>query len=229
MPEQLTFDLPGKPALGRDDFFVSPVNAAAVGTVGDWQNWPGGKLILIGPSGSGKTHLAHVWASEANAQVLSAGAIAPPAIADIVQTNKNIAIEDADQIAGNGALEDALFHLHNLVLAQNGRLLVTASAPPVRWGLGLADLTSRMQGSNIVTLAPPDDPLLAAVLVKLFGDRQLVVAPKVVSYLLGRMERSFAGAQSLVAQLDRAALAQKRAITPALAAKVLDKLTQDTP
>ena len=55
MPEQLTFDLPSKTALGRDDFFVSSANAAAVAMVEGWQSWPSRKLLLIGPSGAGKT------------------------------------------------------------------------------------------------------------------------------------------------------------------------------
>ncbi len=40
LAEQLTFDLPVRPALGREDFFVSPANAATVATVEGWQAWP---------------------------------------------------------------------------------------------------------------------------------------------------------------------------------------------
>ena len=67
MAEQLSFDLPVRAALGREDFFVSPANAEAVAMVEGWQGWPSRKLVLTGPAGAGKTHLAHVWAGLAGA------------------------------------------------------------------------------------------------------------------------------------------------------------------
>ena len=226
MPEQLTFDLPARPALGRDDFFVSPSNVLAIKLIDTWQNWENQKLLLIGPKGAGKTHLAGVWATEADAQIINGFDITPDNIAEHVQLNPRIALENADRIAGDAKREDALFHLHNLVLAEGGRLLVTASSPPRHWGLLLPDLLSRMQAAQIATLTAPDDALLSAILVKLFNDRQLAVSPSLISYLVPRMERSFEGASILVASLDAAALAQSRAITQPLAAKVLDNLSQ---
>ena len=73
-----------------------------------------------------------------------------------------------------------------------------------------------------IAIGAPDDALLAAVLVKLFADRQLRIAEEVVTYLLGRMERSFAACARLVERLDHAALAGQRAITVPLARRVLD-------
>jgi hypothetical protein len=63
MAEQLVFDLPVRPAMGRDDFFVTGSNAGALAQVDGWRDWPFGKLVLVGPEGAGKTHLAHVWAA----------------------------------------------------------------------------------------------------------------------------------------------------------------------
>ena len=72
-------------------------------------------------------------------------------------------------------------------------------------------------------LDAPDDTLLAAVLAKLFSDRQLTPRPDVIPYLVTHMERSFAAAQSIVATLDATSLAQKKPITRAMAARCLDK------
>jgi len=226
MSRQLTFDLPARPALGRDDFFVSPSNTHAVATIDDWQNWPQGKLVLAGPRGSGKTHLAHVWAAETDAAVVPAAQIASHDISGLAAANAHIAVEDVDRIAGDSGAEVALFHLHNLVLSEGGRLLLTAATAPPEWPITLPDLASRMQGTHVITLAPPDDPLLLAILVKLFADRQLAISPAVLSYLVSRMERSFQGAQSLVAALDMQALSEGRAISQRLAARVLDNLTR---
>jgi chromosomal replication initiation ATPase DnaA len=55
--------------------------------------------------------------------------------------------------------------------------------------------------------------MMEAVLVKLFADRQLVVAPDVIAYALRRMDRSFAAVRHLVATADKESLAGKRPIT----------------
>jgi len=227
MPRQLAFDLPVRPALGRGDFLVAPPNAVALATV-EGGDWPQGKLILAGPEGAGKTHLAHVWATAEGAAVIAAADLAGADIPTLAGSGA-VAVEDADRIAGDRAAEDALFHLHNLVLAEGGRLLLTARAAPRHWGLALPDLASRMQAAGLATIAPPDDALLSAVLVKLFADRQIAVPPALISWLVTRMERSFAGAQRLVAALDARALAEGKPVSRGLAQAVLDSDGQDRP
>ncbi len=222
MPRQLTFDLPSRPALGRDDFFVSPANTLAVAMIDGWESWPERKLALVGAAGSGKTHLAHVWAAESSGSVLSAKGLCGQDIAGLAAGGARVAVEDVHQIAGEIAEEQALFHLHNLLLAEGGALLLTSTTPPNRWSLSLPDLASRMQGTNVAHLTLPDDELLKAVLMKLFADRQLAVALPVVDYLVTRMERSFGGAQNMVKRLDQAALVQRRPITRAMVAAILD-------
>lgn len=222
MPRQLRFDLPARQALGREDFFVSPTNAAAVGMIEGWQGWSARKLVLIGPPGAGKTHLVHVWAGLAAAHVVAARDLATADIPTLAA--QNVAVEDTHRIAGDRAAEEALFHLHNLALAEGHSLLVTADRPPQRWGLDLPDLLSRMQGTTLVALDPPDDDLLAAVMMKLFADRQLSPAPDTIPYLIPRMARSFDAARKVVSALDDAALEGGRAINRTLARHVLDKL-----
>ena len=221
MTRQLAFDLPHRTARGREDFFVSAANAAALAGLDGWRGWPDGRMLLIGPSGAGKTHLAYVWAGDSGACILPAADLPGqdlPALAE----GPALVVEDADRIGGKGAAEDALFHLYNLAASGRRALLVTAGGPVPGWGLRLPDLQSRMQSMAQLALQAPDDPLLAAVLVKQFSDRQLAVPASLIPYLLARMERSLAGARALVAALDRAALAEGGAITQKLAKRVLD-------
>ena len=69
-------------------------------------------------------------------------------------------------------------------------------------------------------MAPPDDALLRALIVKLGADRQLVLDEALVSYLANRIERSFAAARAAVVRLDEEALRQHRPVTKALAAEL---------
>lgn len=216
---QLSFDLPVRPALGRADFFVSPANAMAVVLLESWQSWAGRKLALIGPKGAGKTHLAHVWAATSGALILRAVDLCDVEIPAVAMGP--VVVEDVQDIAGIRPLEEALFHLHNLVLAEGFPLLVTADRPAHLWGITLPDLMSRMQGTQSVNLEQPDDQLLSAVVAKLFADRQLMPAPDVIAYLVSRMDRSFDAAADLVAAIDREALSRKRPVTRKLAAEVL--------
>jgi chromosomal replication initiation ATPase DnaA len=221
MARQLSFDLPVRPALGREDFFVSPANAEAVAMIEGWQGWPSRKLILAGPAGAGKTHLTHVWAALSGGRIIGSHDLPAADIPTLAQGP--VAVEDAHLIAGDRTAEDALFHLHNLTLAEGHTLLVTARTAPHLWGLTLPDLASRMQGTLLTELRAPDDALLSAVLMKLFADRQLSPSPDTIPYLARRIERSFDAARETVETLDRAALAQGRAITRSLAARALDK------
>jgi chromosomal replication initiation ATPase DnaA len=72
----------------------------------------------------------------------------------------------------------------------------------------------------VVTLDSPDDAILRALLMKLAADRQVSLEESVLNYLLPRIERSFAGAQSAVARLDQEAMRQHRPVTRALAAEL---------
>ncbi|WP_272009367.1 DnaA ATPase domain-containing protein [Roseovarius sp. ZX-A-9] len=220
MPNQLSFDLPAKPARGRDDFFVSAANGVAVALIEGWRDWPARKLILSGPDGAGKTHLAHVWAELSGARILAAADLASADIAQLA--TGNLAIEDTDGIAGQAAAETALFHLHNLALAEGHSLLFTARTPPSAWPLGLPDLASRMQGTPACVMGEPDDALLCAVMMKQFADRQIMPSPGTIPYLAKRIPRSFRSARDTVEALDALSLSTGRPVNRALAAQLLD-------
>lgn len=223
MAEQLGLNLPGIPALGREDFLVAPSNALAVSLIEAWPDWQAGKLVLTGPMGSGKTHLAHVWAARSGARLIAARQVAEADIPTLA--TDPVAVEDVPGIAGDAAAETALFHLHNLALANGQTLLFTGAPPLTAWPLALPDLRSRLQGAASAELAPPDDTLLAAVLAKLFADRQITPPASVIAYLVPRMDRSFTAARSIVERLDRASLGQRKPITRHLARMVLDTST----
>ncbi|SFE07689.1 P-loop NTPase family protein [Roseivivax sediminis] len=224
--EQLVFDLPVRPAFGREDFFVAEANAMAVAQIDMWRAWPGSKFSLVGPAGAGKTHLAHVWQEESGGRIVAATALAQAEIPDLA--DRPVCVEDVGAIAGDADGEAALFHLHNLVLAEGHALLMTAHVPPAQLGLQLPDLASRLMGTQFVRLSAPDDALLGAVMAKLFHDRQLDPAPQVIPYLVRRMPRSFASARRLVGEIDRQALSRRSRVTLPLARETLSRLEPET-
>ncbi len=213
---QLTFDLPHAESFRRDDFLASPANEAALALVERWPEWPGRMAAIVGPRGAGKSHLAAIWAERTGARIVAASALERAEVPAALATGA-LVVED---VAPGAADEAALFHLLNFGREDGAWLLFTASQRLDGAGFALADLASRLRAVPVVTLSPPDDALLSAVLVKLFADRQLAVGEGVITYLLPRMERSFSAARETVAKLDAAALSKGRAVNRALAAEI---------
>jgi DnaA regulatory inactivator Hda len=209
---QLPLDLGHRPASGREDFLVAPCNEAAVAWLDRWPRWSAPALVLCGPAGCGKTHLVQVFRARSGACLLDPGTLSVANLPSRLGDARAAIIDPAQAMP-----EQALFHLYNLLAERGGHLVLTAREPPARWTIALADLRSRLLAAALAEVAAPDEALIAALLIKLFADRQIEIGEDVIAYLVPRLERSFDAAQSAVALLDRAALAAQRRITVPLA------------
>ncbi len=220
-PRQIPLDLAHTTGLSRDELVVSPSNMAAVSLIDSWPQWPANFMIVAGPPGSGKSHLASIWAERAGARRVIADQLSITSGAQLAGASVLI-----DGIGETAFDETALFHLINTVREDGGSLLITTRSWPSSWKVALPDLLSRLRSAPTIEISEPDDSLLLGVIVKLFSDRQLMVEPQVVSYLVSRIERSLATAQSVVERLDSAALESKSRITRQLAAGVMTEMDQ---
>jgi chromosomal replication initiation ATPase DnaA len=216
-PRQLTLDLDHAESFARDDFLDGPPNAAALALIDNWPDWPSRMVALVGPEGSGKSHLASIWAAQAGARCIAARALQERDVPATLATGA-LVVEDAAEAAFD---EIAMFHLLNLAREERAFVLLTARTSPGSWAIRTRDLASRFNALPVIALAPPDDALLRALLVKLFADRQLGVDEPLIGYVATRIGRSFADARAAVARLDREAMRRQRPLTRALAADVL--------
>jgi chromosomal replication initiation ATPase DnaA len=216
-PRQLALALPHAESFGREDFLEGPANAAALGLIESWPDWPNRVMLLAGPEGSGKSHLAAIWAEAAGARSTSAHALTPVAIPGELATGA-LVVED---LRASEFDERALFHLLNLAREDAAYVLITTRQLPSAMAVELRDLRSRLRAIPVVSLLPPDDQLFRALIVKFCADRQLTVDENVVSFVANRIERSFAAARQAVALLDSEALRLGRPVTRALAAELL--------
>ena len=223
VPRQLVLAFGHPESFEREDFFPGIGNEAALAFIERWPDWPSRTLALVGPEGAGKSHLAAMWARAAGGRIISGHAIDVVAVPTALATGV-LVVEDADRELRDQA---ALFHLLNLAAEQHAYVLFTARNVPAAWNIDLPDLASRLRALPVIFLAPPDDALLAALLVKLFADRQIAVDDILISYLLSHIERSFAAAQAAVAELDDAALRLKRPVSRTLAAQILHERSLD--
>lgn len=218
---QLVLPLPAEVSLARDDFFLSVANRNAFEAMDRWPGWPGRMLAVTGPAGSGKSHLAAIHA----AGVAGAGrrwvrfeaGIGPDGDAATI-------VEGAEKVSGEARTAESLFHLFNAVAAGTGTILFTAALPLGGWPHVLPDLRTRMTTVHAVSLEPPDDALLKAVLLKSLADfghagRGCFAA---AGYLALRMTRSLDAARDMARRLDARSLETKRPVGVKLAREVLD-------
>jgi chromosomal replication initiation ATPase DnaA len=212
---QLQLELGHIPSHDEADFLVGEGNRLAYLHLLSFPNWPGPLTLLVGPPKSGKSHLARIWAGLAHAVVpgpdqvdglASAGGTMP------------VLIEDVDQ---PGYDENALFHLANQSMRDGRALLMTARVGVASWPYATEDFRSRARLATLLLVTPAEDIEVAQVLVKLFGDRQISVEPRVISYVASRMERSPEEAVALAELMDRLALSRGTAITRGVAAEAL--------
>jgi chromosomal replication initiation ATPase DnaA len=216
-PRQLAFALSHAESLTRDDFLEGPANAAGLALIDAWPDWPNRVMMLVGPEGSGKSHLAAIWADDAGARSIAAHALTPASVPGALATGA-LVVEDLDPANVD---ERALFHLLNLAREDEAYVLLTGRQLPSTFENGLRDLRSRLRAIPIVSMMPPDDQLLRALLVKFCADRQMSVDESVVGYLASRIERSFVAARSTVERLDAEAWRLGRPVTRALAVELL--------
>ncbi len=227
-PAQLVLNFEHRAALAGEDFLVTPSNQEAVTWIDRWPDWPSIVLIIQGPKGCGKSHLAQVFLAHANAKNISEADLMekePPALLEGVSACMLDDIDKAFEGNDKRNLEEALLHLYNTAREYDTSVMMTASSPPSRWPISLPDLSSRLKTSTVAQIGLPDDELLAAVLVKQFGDRQLTVDADVVAFVQARIERSFGALGQFVEATDRLAMSEKRRITVPLARRVLQELT----
>ncbi len=217
---QLALTLPHCAAMTREDFLVGAANAEAVAVIDAWPQWPSRVVLLAGPVGSGKTHLVEIWREASGGTIVDAQKLRQADVDRLAQ-EQAVAVED---LHAGGLDEAALFHLLNRTGERNVPVLLTSRMWASAMPLAIPDLASRLRAARPVELGEPDDDLLRRVMVKLFADRQLSVDQAVIDYIAVRMERSLQGANAIVDELDRAALAARSPISRKLAAEAISRI-----
>ena len=224
--------------FAEHDFVIGDANRAAFDVAINWitnKNAPA--LIIEGAPKSGKTHLAHIVAARFDAHLPHAQNNASAAhFINVMNSNA-----DLPQSTPGGAqlyvydgfdgdtptrleprylmalLNDQVVHGHKVILiGVNG---------PKLWAQGLVDLETRLEAMARVSLYEPDEPILEAVLQKLFRDRQVRVHPNVIKFAAPRLPRTYCAASSFVEVCDQLALEKNSKISVAIAQNALETLS----
>jgi hypothetical protein len=164
------------------DFLVGEPNRLAVEHLGRWSLWPVPVSLLTGPRRSGKSLLGRIFVRNTGGRLF----------------------DDAERHD-----EERLFHAWNEAQAVRRPMLLIAEQAPPGWEVVLPDLRSRLTATPHIQIGDPDDALLGQLVVKLLGDRGLVISPDITEFLVPRIERSYLAVQQVVDVIDRAMLSNR--------------------
>ena len=218
---QLTIDMPKRTALNREDFLVNDRNKSAVEFIDNFYKEPIKLGILIGPKGCGKTHLVNVLCNSLKGIDWSFLSSENKDMYNIFKTNDVIIIEDINNF-NSKQKEEFLFHSINLSREFNKSLLLTSSLKVSKLNFKTLDLVSRLEAMNTAFIEEPDDTLMEALIIKLFNDRQLLVKPSTVNFLMQRIERSYLGISEIIELIDKVSLSQKKSVSVKLIKTLID-------
>jgi len=214
---QLALELGHTPQHGEADFLVGEGNRLAYARIMAFPDWGDWLTLLTGAAASGKSHLARIFIDRSGAHLAQPGEL--EALARDGGQHP-LVIEDVDRA---GYDEAGLFHLLNQAMRDQRPVLMTARQDIASWPFSTDDVRSRARRATAFAIAMTDDIQLSQMFVKLFGDRQITVDPKIIAYLVARMERSTEEAVILADLMDRLALSKGTAITRSIAADALDR------
>jgi len=213
---QISLELGHETSLCESDFIVSSANELAFEHIAAFPNWPHHFMLIIGKEKSGKSHLAKIWQEKSNAIFVKNDMLEMLAKQGGTQP---IIIEDIDRA---GFDEEKLFHLLNQSLRDGRAVLMSAQSEISEWEFSTNDVLSRARLATSFFVSAPDDAQLAQMFAKLFADRQVSVAPNIISYLISRMQRSASEVVALVDLMDQLAMSRNKPISRKIASEALE-------
>ena len=214
---QLVFKFPFKARYNEQDFYVSSNNFSAYKLVESWPLWSSKWVNVYGVTGSGKTHLSKILEKKIDkVQILKSDQINNETITNL---NKfDCLIIDNYQ---NDIEEKLLYSLLNQSKQIESFVLINNLEEIKNLNFGLKDLKSRINSFLPVGIDLPTDDLLHVIITKSFSDRQVQLDPKVSSFIIKNVERSYDKMFDFLKDIDELSLSSGKSININLIKKYL--------
>lgn len=206
----------------RFENYFEAENALALDALKQFVSAKGARsLLLWGAPSSGISHLLQACAHASferglQAQFLPLSELLeyqPQDVCDGLDYFDLVAVDGLDQVAGNRAWEQALFHLYNNLRDSGRALLLGSHVAPTQMNIELADFKSRVLGSPVYSLQSLGDADKQAAFQMRARARGLEVNEEVVAYIFKRCERDMASLLELLNRIDEASIREQRKVT----------------
>ena len=217
--DQLIFKFPFTRKYYKQDYYVSKNNFTAYRLIESWPNWPGKWLNIFGEKGSGKTHLSKILEKK----------IKKILIIDAKKIN-NKTVEDLAKIEcliidnfNENVDEKLLYSILNQSKQLDKFVLINSEMSIRKDNFELKDLKSRINSFIFIGIELPTDDLLKVIITKFLSDKQINVNPKLTSFIINNVERSYEKMFKFLKEVDELSLSTGKSININLLKKVLDK------
>jgi len=193
-----------------------------------------GEIFLIWSSvPSGKSHMLQACCSLADQYGYRAAYFplkslfetSPDVLAD-VDNCEVVTLDDIDQIAGERAWEEAVFHAFNQLKQKSSTLIMSTNQPPAAFTIQMPDLVSRLKSAEIYQIHElPDDEKIQA-LIHRAAIRGIMISPEVGQYCLSRVGRDWLTLITLLNAIDQFSINQKRRVTVPFVKNMLEEISK---
>ena len=227
LKHQLSLEVRLRDDATLDNFLALPKMQPLVAALQAQMGRAGESVIyLYGPAGTGKSHLLQASCHEPGVETiyLPLSDLRQYAARDVLQGVENldrICIDDIHVVLGDADWEQALFNLYNDARQRGCRLIVAGDAAPRALAVKLEDLRSRLSWGIVYQLTPPEDEDKEAILQFRASRRGLSLTTSVASYIVSRAPRAMSQLLQALETLDKASLAEKRALSIPFVKEVL--------
>jgi len=218
MNEQQIFNFSEENFFLEDDFCISKSNEEVYNFLNTWPNWSENIVNIYGPEKSGKTFLLSVFAQKNSFVKISKKEISKSNI-DYILKQKKIIIEDISNEIDN----ELLFLIYNHFKSNDNFLVFSSLYDTANLSFSLNDLNSRLNSVFNIEIHNPSDNLLYSILSKGISDRQITLEPKIIDYILGKIERTYLAVNTFVKLMDKKNLIDKKKITKKLVNSILER------
>ena len=183
---------------------------------------------LCGAMGTGKTHLLRGLALGEGRSGLNkclfvdaSLSVATSQLEQGAQFGDVVAVDNAAELAGNRAAEEALMSIYERLRAERGLLILSHQFAATAVEYTLQDLNSRLRSLMHYQLVPLRDEEKAEILKSRAAHRGYELSESVLSYWLARGPRELQLLLTDLDRLDRASLQAQRHVTVPLLKEVL--------
>ena len=217
--EQLTLKFPFSKKFFDQDFFISENNYSAFKLIESWPNWPGKWLNIFGESGSGKTHLAKILERKIRlTKIIDA---------DNVNNNTIDELNDVDCLIidkfKNNIDENIFYSILNQSKQLDKYLLINSLTSIKKTAFSLNDLKSRISSFIFIGIDLPTDDLLKIIITKTLSDKQITISPKLISFIINNIERSYEKMFKFLKDVDELSLSTGKSININLIKTILNQ------
>jgi chromosomal replication initiation ATPase DnaA len=177
--------------------------------------------LLVGPPGSGKSHLIKIFMNSIETRLSKIITLPSNNLFNEFEKNEFTIIEDIHNINIKFSEED-LLHAINISKETKRSLIMTSRIPISRFEIRLTDLRSRLESISVAIIEEPDDELMKSIILKMLRDRQLMVNPAIIEFLMKRLERTYLEINRTINLIDKHALEKGKKVSISLIREILN-------